>query len=310
MSGPIPDGGDPEILRTAETPGARPRSPGRSWRFDVAWIGAIGIGLYVLLRFPFAVFYSELGTTPEEAGLTYSQTLAQSSLAVLVIFVLVVLSTWLLLTYLRHTVRGAMVGRGPNASRRYLAGLDGPAFEQNLAKLREFWSRNPADLATFEHEMPLRSWLRYFDRLEKVNNGHRAEARAVLRTLASGDHFTRRPVVFVAVTVAYVALVLAGVGPMLARDQAGLLKRCEDGQSFPGFQFAGPHVQLFNAETNTEAHADRHLFLVGGDSSRYILYDCRNQTLLRVPNSNYVVVNSGGPPRLSEPRSGRLADAG
>lgn len=91
------------------------------------------------------------GTTPEEAGLTYSQTLAQSSLAVLVIFVLVVLSTWLLLTYLRHTVRGAMVGRGTSASRRYLAGLDGPAFEHHLAKLREVWSRNPADLATFEH---------------------------------------------------------------------------------------------------------------------------------------------------------------
>lgn len=113
-----------------------------------------------------------------------------------------------------------------------------------------------------------------------------------------------------AVTVAYVALVLAGVGPMLARDQAGLLKRCEDGQSFPGFQFAGPHVQLFNPATNTEAHADRHLFLVGGDSSRYVLYDCRNHTLLRVPNSNYVVVNSGADPDFLNRRSGRLAAAG
>ncbi|MET4143821.1 hypothetical protein [Arthrobacter sp. UYCo732] len=296
MSGPIQGDGNPEVLRPADTPGAPPRPPGRSWRFDVAWIGAFGIGLYVLLRFPFAVFYSELGTTPEEAGLTYSQTLAQSSLAVLVIFVLVVLSTWLLLTYLRHTVRGAMVGRGPNASRRYLAGLDEPEFEKHLAKLTEYWSRNPADLATFEHEMPLRSWLREFDRLRTVDNRQRAEARAVLRTLSSGDHFTRRPVVFVAVTVAYVAVVLVGVGPMLARDQADRLKHCEDGQSFPGFRFAGPHVQLFKTETNTEAYADRKLLLLGGDSSRYVLYDCNKKTILRVPNSSYIVINAGDRP--------------
>lgn len=284
--------GDLEVLRPAETAGASPRAPGRSWRFDVAWIGAIGIGLYVLLRFPFAVFYSQLGTTPEEAGLTYSQTLAQSSLAVLVIFVLVVLSTWLLLTYIRHTVRGVMVGRGPNASRRYLADLDAPKFEKHLTKLREYWSRNPADLATFEHEMPLRSWLRDFDRRKTVDNGQRAQARAVLRDLSSGDHFTRRPVVFVAVTTAYVAMVRAGVGPVLAHDQADRLKRCEDGQSFPGFRFFGPHVQLFKTEVNSEAYTDRYLFLLGGDSSRYVLYDCRNQTLLRVPNATYMVVNS------------------
>lgn len=296
MSGPTHGDGDAEVLHTAETPGAAPPSPGRSWRFDVAWIGAIGIGLYVLLRFPFAVFYSQLGTTPEEAGLTYSQTLAQSSLAVLAILVLVVFSTWLLLTYIRHTVRGAMVGRGPNASRRYLAGLDGTSFERHLAKLKEFWSHNPADLATFQHEMPLRAWLRDFDRMEKPDNSQRAQARAVLRALASGDHFTRRPVVFVAVTVAYVAVVLVGVGPVLARDQAAFLKRCEDGQSFPGFQFAGPHVQLFDAEAKTEAYTDRHLFLLGGDSSRYVLYDCRNQALLRVPNSNYIVINSAAHP--------------
>jgi uncharacterized membrane protein YccC len=54
---------------------------------------------------------------------------------------------------------------------------------------------------------------------------------------------------------------------------------------------AGRAVQLLDADTSVPQFPDRELLLLGGDSSKYVLYDCRSGSALRVPTSNYVVVN-------------------
>jgi hypothetical protein len=53
----------------------------------LAFLAAIGVILYGLLRFSYGLFYRQLGTSPEEVGLSYQTILAQSLLGVVAVVV-------------------------------------------------------------------------------------------------------------------------------------------------------------------------------------------------------------------------------
>jgi hypothetical protein len=74
----------------------------------VRWAGAnvllamtiLGLGTYAIVRLAYSLFYGPLDVTPEEVGLGYEETLAQSALALLALitlFIIVIAGMWLLL---------------------------------------------------------------------------------------------------------------------------------------------------------------------------------------------------------------------
>jgi hypothetical protein len=65
---------------------------------------------------------------------------------------------------------------------------------------------------------------------------------------------------------------------------------CGEGFALLGFELGGKHVQLFDSGSQTRRFEDREMLLLGGDSNRYVLYDCRNDATVRVPTADVVVV--------------------
>ncbi len=78
--------------------------------------------------------------------------------------------------------------------------------------------------------------------------------------------------------------------PLLAIDEANSVLNCHAADQLPGFEYGGKPVQLLDSKTKEVQFPDRALLLLGGDSSRYVLFDCKDDTTLRVPASNYIVI--------------------
>jgi hypothetical protein len=282
-------------------------SQGRSWRFDGAWIGAGGIALYVVLRYPYAVFYSELGTTPEEVGLGYTQVLGQTSFAVLFILIFTVIGMFIIVE-LTHTSFGLMELRTnatlkaqPNVKRSHVAKLDDKAFETHMRTVEEYWSKSDADRKIFDSEAPLRRRLREIDRNAKNADARTfpflkipsAEERRVAHAIGSGVPFRQRlakwqwPFVLI---LAFASTVFLQVATNVTIEVAAMVRECSEGVPLMGFNLGGEAVELFDITGQTEQLGDRDLILLGGDSNRYVLYDCRNQATLRIPTSGVLVI--------------------
>ena len=283
-----------------DKPGEASPSRGHSWRFDIAWIGAAGTALYVVLRFPYAIFYAKLGTSPEELGLGYTQTLIHSSVAIAIVFGTVAMAIALSTALTPHHGRMEIeLGKGhifrPAVQRRYLAKMNDAAFNAHMARVRKYWSQTEYDRELYENEAPLRSRLRELDRTKNRGPNGDREAEQIMHDLNSQSPSFRksiRNVSLLAFALCCLPTLLGGL-PALASTTADSVRLCREGISFVGFELGGRHVQLLDGASMTDRFPDRELLLLGGDSSKYVLYDCRNLATLRVPTSGYVVVQPG-----------------
>lgn len=271
----------------------------RPWTFDVAWIGAAGIALYVLLRFPYAVFYSKLGTSPEEVGLDYTQMLTQSSFALALLLGGLGITMWVIARHSwwsgRMTVRPDKPGDPgtPVVTRYALARKDDDAFEAHMDKLAAYWSRTPDDRATFEHEAPIRRRLRELDRSGKRRSDEaKTLARSLIAAVPLAEHRRRKRILIVVLFVGYAFSLFSWILPGVASGAADRVSHCEQGIAIPGFKLDGESVRLLDSASLAPTFENRELLLLGGDSSRYVLYDCMQHDTLRVPTSSYVVVHS------------------
>ncbi|MNG39155.1 hypothetical protein D3C84_1271010 [compost metagenome] len=57
--------------------------------------------------------------------------------------------------------------------------------------------------------------------------------------------------------------------------------------------YSGTTVKLLDSKTLDPRFPERTLLLLGGDSNRYVLFDCTDDTTLRLPTSDYVVLHGG-----------------
>lgn len=78
---------------------------------------------------------------------------------------------------------------------------------------------------------------------------------------------------------------------LVARHEVDRVRGCQAAEKWPGFALVGHPVQLLDARTLAPQFPDRKLMFLGGDATRYVLFDCRNGGTVRVPASGVAVVD-------------------
>lgn len=276
----------------------------------VASLGAAGVVLYVLLRFPFAIFYGRLGTSPEEIGLGYVQLLAQSSVLVAVVagFAAIISTTTLMALFMLPLIfqRPVYVEQHANPPLPHLslewdaAAMSDDVFESRLDGVRRINANRPWVLLFLSGAMPVMARTRDLQRRaatlsdaerreqRRLNRWPRAEWVKGFEALWRGStRFLVWSFLIWSLIIMLLALPLAAV---ITSDT--LARTCRSAVPLPAFD-SGQSVQLLSADTMAPAFIDRELLLLGGESSRYVLFDCRGNATLRLPASNYVVIHTG-----------------
>lgn len=271
----------------------------------VGSLGAAGVVLYVLLRFPYAIFYGRLGTSPEEVGLGYVQLLAQSSVLVAavaafgaLICVYVLLGAGDALS-IATTISSA--GQLIDASRETIAKMSDADFHISSTKARQTWASNKWLLPAVDAHLKGITRLRDLDRRTDLTKDEKREQRALARmewpfsNVAVGAVTLWRkgrrslPWWFAGWSLA----VMVGGLPWLAMHEAELVRNCQSVDTLPGFDYGGQPVTVLDSKTLAPQFTDRQLSLLGGDASRYVLFDCKRRSVVRTPTSTSVVVNAG-----------------
>jgi hypothetical protein len=229
-------------------------STGARWKFEVAWLGIIGIAIYVGLRYPYATYYEALGSSPEEVGLDYVNLLARSS-ALLVI----------------GLVLSAVVAFFPVVASFYFGYLG-------------------ALLPWLRHHFEMEK-LREGKNLPQGAGTRPTQSMLLSEIMGRAWKATRHFVPFIAVPIFFILLVL--VLPQVASAEASSVRACETAGSIPGFDLKAETVHVYDSGDLVPQHLDRELRLLGSNSSTYVLFDCRLQQTLRIPIGSVVVIGGG-----------------
>jgi hypothetical protein len=173
--------------------------------------------------------------------------------------------------------------------------MDDGKFEAHVARVQEYWSHSSADQDVYNREMPLRVRLRELQRAnpKAALRGEGAEIVERLRAWGETDkapwHLLRRALsTFLGLILGIFLVAL----PLIAWFTAAAVRDCGLGIWVPGLQVGAQHVELFKPSSPVpeEQYAEEDLMLLGGDTNRYILYDCSQKAILRVPTSDHIVV--------------------
>jgi hypothetical protein len=115
-------------------------------------ITLFGLVFYGVLRLAYALFYQPLGVTPEEAGLSYAETIAQSALVllllavgivalfliVIVVYVVALVSSFVLVRHQLKKAIDSVVGEGSKPDRAEIQRVAQRAVDANSGLQRQF----------------------------------------------------------------------------------------------------------------------------------------------------------------------------
>lgn len=277
----------------------------RPLRIDVAWLGAAGLVLYVFLRIPFAIFYEQLGTSPEEVGLGYAQLLAQSSVLVAVVAAVASSLTFYLLFGPFPTAFltiGTSYRKWNGGGRVALALMTDAQFDEYLAVARSANDSRIFGRGLMAEAFRRQTRLRELDRKGVLDKKETNESRRLYHGFAANisrpllgviyevnDKRRRLLGLFVVWSIAIMTIGL----PLLAAHEARTVRDCGTADSVAGMSYAGTAVDLLDSTTLSPRLPERRLLLLGGDSTRYVLFDCTDNTTLRLPTSNFVIIHRG-----------------
>ncbi|WP_457971619.1 hypothetical protein [Arthrobacter sp. D1-17] len=274
-------------------------------RVDVAWLGAAGVALYAFLRFPFATFYEHLGTTPEEVGLGYAQLLAQSSVLVALVAAAASIVTFYVFFGGFPTAIftiGASYRSWNGGGREVLAQMTDADFDNYLAASRTANESRIFGRNLMANALRRQSRLRELDRKGVLDKKETKESQRLYSGIAT---IISRPLLgfiyeanekrhrLLALFLLW-SLAILGIGlPLLAAQQGRTVRDCGTADRIPGMSYSGTKVELLDSTKLAPQFPERNLLLLGGDSNRYVLFDCTDDTTLRLPTSIYVVIHQG-----------------
>ncbi|MGN7149276.1 hypothetical protein ACTHQ6_09825 [Arthrobacter sp. SAFR-179] len=281
-----------------------PQNKRRALRVDVAWLGAAGVALYVFLRIPFAIFYEHLGTSPEEVGLGYAQLLAQSSVLVVVVAAAAsILSFYLLFGPVPTAVNiGASYRKWNGGGRAALARMTDSEFDAYVVAAQAANESRFFGRKLMAYALRRQSRLRELDRKDILDRDEVKERRRLYYGIAA---IVSRPLLgfvyeanekryrLLALFLFWTLAIMAVGLPLLANEEALSVKDCQTPDTVPGMNYSGTKVELLDSTTLSPRFPERNLLLLGGDSNRYVLFDCTDDTTLRLPTSSYVAIHRG-----------------
>ncbi|MGM9474250.1 hypothetical protein ACS5PJ_19860 [Pseudarthrobacter sp. YS3] len=296
---------DSDQGNTDRQAGTAPQDKRRTLRVDVAWLGAAGVALYVFLRIPFAIFYEQLGTSPEEVGLGYAQLLAQSSVLVALVAAAASGLTFNLIFGAFPTAFltiGTSYRKWNGGGREVLAQMTDAEFNEYLAAAHAANTLRLFGRKLMAGALRRQTRLRELDRKGVLDKKETKESRGLYHGVST---IISRPLLgfiyeanekryqLLALFLLWSFAIMAFILPLLADHQARIVKDCGTADSIAGMSYGGTKVELLDSTTLNPRFEERSLLLLGGDSSKYVLFDCTDDTTLRLPASNYVVIHKG-----------------
>lgn len=265
-------------------------------RADTAAALAVGgLGLYVILRLPYAVYYARLGTTPEEVGLSYVDILGKSTLGVL---------TGLALSLVVALVIGFIVTNGEIMSA--VDGLKNPAalirgepipgssrprfvdlpLNNRILILRYIADQWQKDAPIFAH------WIR--SRPANWNPGSRKTISApIWIVLRSQFQLTMRYFwAFASATLVIVCLVAL---PALGWFQADSVQHCTPSEigKLALFEFRGDPASVQGIHPELPPSNPPRLFYLGTNGDKFIFYECKKHQTLTIESKDNITVSVG-----------------
>lgn len=273
----------------------------------------IGILLYICLSVPATIFYSRLGATPAEVGISYTSLLSGSTLGVAIILVftsLLFLCLSSLYAFLSFSIRAIRASHHLSSDKQDWE-MNDEEFEQNVIVLRKYFSRIPEPERTLWMRLPWPDAEHNFYRVRELRRlGVRtAEQSIELDHLISQRGFASwTRVIFAAsrywirrhrrrlltVSSAFVVIVVL---PVLAFLQAGEVL---NGSSFYGGQLGifdyraqlvsvSPASQL--VEHAVEPLLGKRVFLLGQNAQYVVFYLSAAHSTVRVPTSAVIMTS-------------------
>lgn len=285
-----------------------------SWeRFVTAEVVAVAsvalAGLYVFLRFPFAIFFEKLGTSPEEVGLGYFQLLAQSSVfVVLVAGLAALLTSYPLLLIFNVTLaksvfiqlRVMFSKRYPRKSWRDLPSMSDDEFQENIKQVRAAWNsvRGGGNMAGADVLARVRS--RQLRRMKERTDDETRELAVLEQVppmmvpiLKRMWYRSRRS--FPWLFVSWSSILIIVILPLTFSALGDRVRACNNIATMPVLgSFGGQSVEIFDKETHEERFPSRNLLLLGSDASKYVLFDCGDDATIRIPIDAFTVIHQGG----------------
>lgn len=265
---------------------------------SLAWLAPAGLVLYVFLRIPFAIYFERLGSSPEDAGYGYTQLLAQSSVLVFLIAAAAALVSinahvmYLAATgYWHLLVMGLLLVRlRSGASVKNLTEMSDEEFESYLRQAEsEIPSSAPREKTIKFLRLVREDLISSKGKRQRRRAKHTPQSRAV--EVITSD-LTWRWHDFFQIFLLYTLVIFVAVLPWLAWAEADRVMRCEPAHQILGLRYGGQKVQLLNNTDHKPTFPDRDLLLLGGDSSRYVLFDCSSDTTIHMPAGDVVVLHT------------------
>jgi hypothetical protein len=270
------------------------------------------------------VFYTRLGVTPDEAGLSYTSLLSGSTIEILVIFVVLTITFMALIyelvffsLYLRFIpIIFAVIKR--NFEWRNLTSLNmsirDQAFKQRLSILEEVATRFPemVEMWHFGSFAEMEIWMRRTRELKKLSV--RTEEESAELDTAARKHGSSMTHMLSRFILHRIKRWIRRWGPPLAALYLliaifiGLpaLAFVQSGQVLGGREYVGAQFGLFNysaelvrvnaisqaQEQGIQSLVGKSLFLIGQNTQFVILYSPATHSITRVPIASVIVTSA------------------
>ena len=268
-----------------------------------------GVVVYAFLRLPYGVYYGTLGTSPEDVGLSYVETLARSTAGLTVLAAGVGLAAAALGGIL------SIVGiyspvlyemwRARAVGSRGLESMDDDEFGRVVKSVRRMgtfigFSANPTFEWALEDMAEVRR-LRLLGvrdvqqqaRLDVILRRHRL--RAALPVVVTEIRRIARRTGALGASTALLAIV-AGL-PLVAYADAIAVKDCDAPWlgRYGLFAIRGALSEVHRVTddgTTTPMLTDRKVMYLGAGDDRIVLYDCKNDRVVRLPAGDVLVASA------------------
>lgn len=268
-------------------------------RPSLAWLAPAGLVLYVLLRVPFAIYFERLGSSPEDAGFGYTQLLAQSSVLIFLIAAagaVVTVYVWAIAASVRgywHLIQMIFALRHLEGvvDLKNLAEMSDADFESSLLQARR--TIRSLSAPGGERTIKLVRLVREDKKKALGRRRHRRTSSPIRRVIdVMGSEFVWNWRQLFRLSLLYTVAIFVVVLPWLAASEADQVKNCEPAHQILGLRYGGQRVQILDSKDFQPMFPDRELLLLGGDSSRYVLFDCRTDTTIRMATGETIVLHT------------------
>lgn len=290
-------------------------------------ITVIGFGLYFFLSIPATLFYSRLGTTPGEVGITYVNLLSGSTFELLIIFIslasailiagflvaYVLMTGYAFFLYPRYFWSRPGVGERDRLTREIDRNLKiYRRIPEYFQTRRMFWPDYPATIKDVEIMIAQRlALLKITDRTpEQAAQLARLEGQLVFPKKARIRKDLARTVVTLVLMIRrrvrrlvlpFTLIIVVLVLPILAFIQAGQVR---DGHTYFAsgsgiFDYSADPVAVHPATPDSATAAisnltAKKLFLLGENTAYAVLYSPTDGATIRVPIASVVISSVRG----------------